>query len=261
MLNNDLKIEYVSAGHFKSTDVWCHPKRIIDTYEIILMHKGTAYIEEDGVQYTLKSNDILLLDPGKEHKGFMDSDEYVSFFWIHYKTSCDEYKNFTKHINISDPYILKTLFSQCLHIANTPSYNPICRDLYTTLILEEILSVIKINNSTPNYLASQIKEYVKVNIENNPTVNEIAKHFGYHENHISRIFKTTYGTTLKKYIDMLILEYSDNLLHTTIYTVKQIASMLSFKSENHFIKFFKYHTKMTPTEYRNSFSNTHTNTK
>lgn len=259
MLN--LNIEYISSGKFKSKGVWIHPRRIIDTYEIIFMLEGSAYITEENKEYILKKNDILLLEPGKEHFGFKESDEFVSFFWIHYITENPEYKNFTKHITITDPYILKTLFSQSLHISNTPSYSPVSRNLYMALIIEEILSHIKSSERTPNYLASQIKDYVKVNIENNPTVNEIAKHFGYHENHISRVFKSAYGTTLKKYIEGQILEYSRNLLHTTLYTVNQISRILSFKSENHFIKFFKYHTEMTPTEYRNSFSNTHTNKK
>ncbi len=254
-----LNVEYLSSGHFKSSGIWIHPKRTIDTYEIILMLEGVAYICEGDTEYTLKKNDILLLEPGKEHFGFKESNEYVSFFWIHYKTDNNEYKSFTKHMNISNPYILKTLFSQSLHIANTPSYNPTCRNLYMALIIEEILSFIKTSNTAPNYLASQINEYIKTNIESYPTVSEIAEHFGYHTNHVSRVFKSAYGTTLKKYIERQILEYSRNLLHTTLYTVNQISQILSFKSENHFIKFFKYHTEMTPTEYRNSFSNTHTN--
>ncbi len=257
----NLNVEYISSGKFKSSGIWIHPKRTIDSYEIILMLDGEAYIKEADKEYILKKNDILLLEPGKEHFGFKESNEYVSFFWIHYKTDNTEYKDFTKHITISDPYILKTLFSQCLHIANTQSYNPVCRNLYMALIIEEILSYIKSSKKTPNYLASQIKEYIKTNIENLPTVNEIAEHFGYHANHVSRVFKSAYGITLKKYIERQILEYSRNLLHTTLYTVNQISQILSFKSENHFIKFFKYHTEMTPTEYRNSFSNTHTNTK
>ena len=64
---------------------------------------------------------------------------------------------------------------------------------------------------------------------------------------------------LKAYITRRQVEYARNLLSTTLYTVGQIAAMLSFKSENHFIKFFKYHTKMTPSEYRNSYTGTHSN--
>lgn len=258
-INGDLKLEYVSSGLFKSDGTWCHPRRIIDTYEIIFMYEGTAYICEDGIEYTLRKNDILLLTPGKEHYGFRQSEEYVSFSWLHYRSTHKDYTDFTKYFHTPNPYGLKTLFSQCLHTVNTPAYNSICADLYTALIVEEILSIVKTNSRSQNYLASQIWEYVRINIEKDLSVKTVAEHFGYHENHISRIFKGAYGILLKTYIAKQRIEYARNLLHTTLYTVKQISQMLSFKSENHFIKFFKYHTKITPSEYRNSYSNTHIN--
>lgn len=105
----------------------------------------------------------------------------------------------------------------------------------------------------------QIKEYVTLHVEKNLTVKSVAEHFGYHENHVSRIFKNTYGILLKAYIDEQRLEYTRALLTTTLYTVSQIAQMASFKSDNHFIKFFKYHTRLTPTAYRNTYINTHVN--
>lgn len=84
---------------------------------------------------------------------------------------------------------------------------------------------------------------------------------GYHENHISRVFKSAYSVGIKEYIADMRLENIKNLLSTTLYTIKQIAHMLSFKSENHLIKFFKYHMNMTPTEYRNTYVNTRINKK
>lgn len=258
-LNENDKLEYVSSGLFKSDGRWCHPHRIIDTYEIIFMYDGIAYICEDNIKYTLKKNDILFLEPRKEHYGFCTSEEYVSFAWIHYRTNYDKYKNIAKHSNISNPHALKTLFSQCLHTVNTPIYNPVCADIYTVLFVEEILCNNQLDSSSKTQLASQIKEFISLNIEKDLSVKSIATHFGYHENHISRIFKSAYGILLKKYISNQKLEAAQALLTTTLYTVNQIAQILSFKSENHFIKFFKYHTQITPSEYRNFYINTHVN--
>lgn len=259
ILNKNEKLEYISSGLFKSDGPWCHPKRVIDSYEIIFMHEGTIYICEDGIEYTLKKNDVLLLEPGKEHFGYRTSEQNVSFSWLHYQTNHEEYTIFQKNFTATDHYTLKTLFSQCLHTANTPDYNKISLDLYTALIIEELLKIIKTATGNGSYLAAQIKEFVLLNIEQNISVKMIAEHFGYHENHISRVFKSAYNTLLKTYIANQKLEYARNLLHTTLYSIKQIAQMLSFKSENHFIKFFKYHTKMYPSEYRNTYCNTHIN--
>lgn len=255
--NNNL--EYVSSGLFKSDGDWRHPRRIIDTYEIIFMYTGTAYICEADVNYTLKENDILILEPGKEHYGFCTSKDNVSFSWLHFRTNCEKYKNLSKNFSTSNPAALKTLFSQCLHIVNTPGYDPICADLYTAMYIEEIVYISKKILMTQNRLASQIKEYVTLNVEKGLSVKEISDEFGYHENYISQVFKNTYGVLLSKYISNQRLECANALLNTTLYTVNQISQMLSFKSENHFVKFFKYHTQVTPSEYRNIYTNTHIN--
>lgn len=258
-LNSTDYLEYISSGLFKSDCAWCHPRRIIDSYEIIFMHEGTAYISEGDIEYVLNKNDILILEPGKEHFGYRTSEENVSFSWIHFQTNHEEYTTLLKNFSVEDHYRLKTLFSQCLHTTSTPEYNRIALDLYTALIIEELLRLIKTASINGNYLAAQIKEYVRLNIEKNISVKTIADHFGYHENHTSRVFKATYNTLLKTHITNQKLEYTKNLLSNTLYSIKQISQMLSFKSENHFIKFFKYHTKMSPLEYRNTYCNTHMN--
>lgn len=104
-----------------------------------------------------------------------------------------------------------------------------------------------------------MKEYVNLNIEKDLTVRLVSEHFGYHENYISKVFKAAYGVLLSRYIVNQRLAYARALLNTTLYTVNQISRQLSFKSENHFVKFFKYHTHITPSEYRNSYTNIHIN--
>ena len=256
-----MSVKYISSGLFKSDGVWQHPKRIIDSYEIIFMHEGTAFICEEESEYILKKNDILVLEPGKLHYGFKESVEFVSFSWLHFKALKERYKNLPKHIEITEPYILKNLLSQCLHTANTPSYSSVCNDLYTALIIEEILTMEKAQSVPGKYLSVQIKEWIRVNIEKDITIGMLAKEIGYHENHISRVFKEAYSVGLKNYITEMRLENVKNLLSTTLYTIKQIAGIMSFKSENHLIKFFKYHMNMTPTEYRNTYVNIKINKK
>lgn len=260
-VDNKNTIEYISAGLFNSDQVWCHPRRCIDTYEIIFMLEGCAYINESGYEYTLTQNDILLLDCQKEHYGFQPSTEKVSFFWIHFKVDDEAVNSLPKFFSVSEPYLLKNLFSQCLHICNTSSYDKVCADLYTALIIHEIKKNFKESSSSSNYLATRIREWIRVNIDKNITLTDIAYEFSLHPNHISRVFKQTYGIGIKKHINSEKLKKSQSLLLTTHLNIKQISLELSFQSENHFIKFFKYHTKITPSEYRNSYTNTHTNKK
>jgi AraC-like DNA-binding protein len=48
----------------------------------------------------------------------------------------------------------------------------------------------------------------------------------------------------------LKIGYAENLLLTTNKTIKQIAAELNYQEENTFVKFFIYHKKMSPSQYR-----------
>ena len=252
-------IKYCSSGLFKSDRVWIHPKRIIDSYEIVFMEKGTAYIEENAIQYELNENDILILEPGKEHFGYKPSKNRVSFYWVHFYSENFNTDETGKYLHISEPFALKTLFVQLLHTANTPGYSPRCFDMFCALISEEILFRSKNASEQGSTLAVNIKEWIRININKNPTVKSVSEEFGYHENYISRVFKSSFGIGIKEYIIDTKIKNAKNLLNTTLYSVKQIAGITGYKDENLFIKFFIYHTGMTPTKYRNMYSNTHIN--
>jgi AraC-like DNA-binding protein len=263
MITTDLnnKIQYVSSGLFKSAGEWIHPRRIIDSHEIIFITEGTAYISEDEIEFTLNANDILVLEPGKEHFGYLSSIAPVSFFWLHFNWSGNNCNKLPKQFHIENSFHIKTLFSQLLHIANTPDYSDICPDLLTALIIEEILFQTRTSTVLGSSLAVQIKEWIRININSDINVKKVATNFGYHENYIGKIFKSAYNIGIKEYITDSKLKNAKNLLSTSLYTIKQIAYMTGFENENHFIKFFKYHAEMTPTEYRNIYTNTHINKK
>lgn len=260
-INSKNKLQYVSSGLFKSDGEWIHPRREIDSYEIIFITEGTAYIGEEDKEFTLSENDILILEPNKIHFGLKNSTAPVSFFWLHFNPFGDKYKNLPKHFNICNSFHLKTLFSQLLHIANTPDYGDICPDLFTALIIEEVLFQNRTTMISGSTLAVQIKEWIRININSDINVKKVAKRFGYHENYIGKIFRASYNVGIKEYITDSKLKNAKNILTTSLYTIKQIAYITGFESENHFIKFFKYHAKMTPTEYRNIYTNTHINKK
>ena len=63
------------------------------------------------------------------------------------------------------------------------------------------------------------------------------------------------------YVTDLIIEKAKSLLLNTNWSVKEIGASLEFGDFNKFLKFFKYHTGKTPSEYRNSYSITHMNKK
>ena len=64
---NGKYFSYDMIGEFHSSGKWIHPGRNIKSYEIILVLEGTVYIAEETREYILQKNQLLILEPFKEH--------------------------------------------------------------------------------------------------------------------------------------------------------------------------------------------------
>ena len=70
--------------------------------------------------------------------------------------------------------------------------------------------------------------------------------------YLSKIIKNTSGRSAPEWIDSYVILEAKNLLKYSSTPIKEIVFKLNFPNQSVFYKFFKAHTGMTPTEYRNS---------
>ena len=106
-------VENCGIGKFVSYGEWIHPDRVIDSYEIIFVTKGEVYIKEDGVEYHLLPDDVLILHPNLRHLGYKSSSD-TEFFWMHWRgeaTLCDG----GKCRKIEDTYTILLYLRQLLN--------------------------------------------------------------------------------------------------------------------------------------------------
>ncbi len=131
-----------------------------------------------------------------------------------------------------------------------------------TLIESKLLTFLlelKYAGITGNKLFCEVQEYIRTNVRFAPKVQYIAEKFGYNADYLSRLFVKNYGFSMKKYIDReRIALLCDRLLNTTL-SLKELAEYCCFEDDNALIKFFRYRTGCTPTQYRNRNFGTHTN--
>ncbi len=248
-------INYASCGKFISRGEWIHPDRIINTYEIIFVTKGTVYINENGIDYTLGQSDLLLLEPNLRHFGYKESSD-TSFYWLHYVGSTDW--ELPKQMHIESPYNLSILCKQLVHYSSENNF-PECLDYLIRLILAEI-SGSKII-LTENKLVNRVSEWIKANNDVILKVSDVADFFGYNTDYLSRLFKRHFGASLKQYIDRTKIQFIKNQLLNTNLSLHEIAYNCGFGEYKYFIKFFSNHEKLTPTEFRRAYSKTHINHK
>lgn len=251
---NGKRFSYDMIGEFHSSGAWIHPRRIIHTYELILVLEGTVHIREGETAYALSPGDMLLT-PGVEHAGTREVTAPVAFYWFHFSTDLPVD---IQYCHGRDLYELRQLLKRLLHITNTPGYSSHAADALGYLIYEQAALLKKEPLPAPVILR-QITEYVRNNMCKGVTVSSTAAHFGYSPDHISRLFKKQTGTPLSAYIAARKIQFAKDLLLTTAQSVKQIAAALGFSHANHFIKFFLYHESITPSAFRAQYYNTHIN--
>ncbi len=179
-------------GEFHSSGEWIHPKRIINSFEIILVLEGTVYIAEEAREYTLQKNQLLVLEPYKEHYGYKKTSKPVSFYWFHFSTDFEvPLKSYTK----ADIYEIKQLLKKLLHITNSSGYSPYAADSAGFLVYEELKQLSLEEKSSNQALAVQIEEYIRNNIKSDITISNIARHFGYNPDYIGKYFKKSRSIT------------------------------------------------------------------
>ena len=255
---NGKYFSYDMIGEFHSSGEWIHPKRRINSFEVILVLEGTVYIAEETREYALQKNQLLLLEPFKEHYGYKAVSEPTAFYWFHFFT---DLKIPLKSYNGTDIYEIKQLLKKLLHISNSPIYSSAAADSAGYLVFEELIRLSLEENTSNQALVAKITEYIRNNIKNGVTVSNIADHFGYNADYIGKYFKRIHGIGLKEYLAVQKIKFAKDFLLTTDMSVKQISRELGYSEENLFIKFFTYHERISPAAFKAKYCNTHINNK
>lgn len=110
----------------------------------------------------------------------------------------------------------------------------------------------EINHSVIKQFDSMLREYIAGQAQRDglPTVNYFAARCCLSTGYFGQLIKTETGRTAKDFINDRLLTAAKEQLNDMHTPVSQIASRLGFEYSQHFVRFFKAHTGMTPTEYR-----------
>ena len=96
-------------------------------------------------------------------------------------------------------------------------------------------------------------DYVYAHLTERITIEDLADHVSLSTSYLSRLFKQELGISVSDYIREKKLERAQNFLRYTDQSFAEIANILSFSSQSHFIQAFKAYTGMTPKKYRDTY--------
>ena len=103
---------------------------------------------------------------------------------------------------------------------------------------------------TGNVHVEKAKHYLTDHLTQEIRTDDIAEAVGLSPYHLSRLFKTHTGLTLREYLTRERIEAAKQLLAVSDRTIPQIASLLRFCDQSYFTMVFRRQTGQTPGEYR-----------
>ena len=241
---------FSNMGLFDSETKWIHPEIAVDTYELIFVIEGNIFIREDNCDYQLKKGDMILLSPFVTHRGYKESYGHTAFFWLHF--FCDSPALLPPKTSTPSATTERTM-REIMHFQRFD--RRIAEVVLLKFLMEQNCSVFEKNKT-----AYEVDEFIRINAHRPLSVTALAERFGYSPDHLSRLLSKEFGYDCKSAIIKKRLDFIESQLLNTDFTIKEVAQICGFEDENAFVKFYKYHTKLTPTQFRSRFFYTHMNT-
>jgi AraC-like DNA-binding protein len=272
----DKPVDYHLTGKFEAlTEDWKHSYLLLEDYELFVITKGILYLEYNNRQYTVKEGEMLLLPPVEPpyntRKGYESS--ACSFYWMHFgipalppPPAIISTISIPEQTRLANPEKIVILMKQLQDMVRGKA-TIYTLNYMTTSILCQVYDDVASSSSDGNGVTSlndikksrsqlynDMVDYITHNIHSKLTVYQIAKHFGYNEKYISRMFSSITGLTLKQFILQKKAEEASFFLTDTNLSIEEIAGKLGYSDSHNFTRSYKRQTGLAPTEYRNAFS-------
>ena len=267
LINDSLCYSYRSTVY----DVNTFPSSLHshDYYELVIFVEGEInYVCESSV-YSPKRGDVIIIPPGKFHMSKLKGERthYKRHVFYLYPNAFDAVgKSLADilirtgegvHFSLSSREREEELLTltEKLSSALKKREDGLSRALAFGYIIEIfcLLNRKDIRHSgeserlPENILALQ--QYLDAHYTEINSVSEVAEHFFYSREYVSRLFKKYYDTTILDYIHKLRISKSRALIAEGM-PIIDVCYAVGFSSLSTFIRAFRTATDMTPSEYR-----------
>lgn len=243
-------------------------------YTVLVVNKAKGLHKIDFNSYSLGENQLFFVAPGQVHQVIEEEKSYgyvmvfSNLFLIENSIpiSFIESLNLFQNYGQSPPLILDEK-----KFKTVEDYTHKILDLYNSqeemkwlsigsflkLLLIQCNNACSINplesdvDATGDNLIRAFRKKVEEHYTTEHSTSFYANALHISPDHLNRTFKSRTGTTAKEYIQTRIITEAKRLIYFTDLTAKEIAYQLGFSEPGNFSAFFKKHTKMSPTEFKN----------
>lgn len=248
---------YPSALHFH------------DYYELVIYAGGNIRYVCESSSWLPKFGDIILIPPGKLHVSLIDSDEtryarYVFYFFPNAFDSLDgsPLLDFLSHPKQNQYFfsltpkameeLLQLLGQLDQAFERGTSADQALALAYTLQIFYLFNKPADRDERTDSYLpahVTEIQHYLDEHFLEISSVSDVAAHFFYTREYISRLFKKYLNTTVADYVRKRRISYSQQLMESDL-SLTDICFQSGFGSVSSFIRTFERVMGTSPKRYR-----------
>lgn len=133
------------------------------------------------------------------------------------------------------------------------SHNESEMNEYTKAMIRKLTEAVRYHKLQMVEYSAPIRravEYLRLNYTQEISLGFLASHVGLSDAHLSRTFKKEVGTNISQYIARLRCEEAAQLLAHSDSPIQKISAYVGYLDSNYFVKVFRKHFGITPTEYR-----------
>ncbi|WP_246096225.1 helix-turn-helix domain-containing protein [Paenibacillus sinopodophylli] len=263
-LLQSLQLQLIVANKTQVTMNWGETDSTPEHNKLYYICEGDGWIRIGNDDYYPKSGQ-LFLTPAHARVSFVarNNRPYLKY-WCHFTILVGPFDLFQwigvpLCLDVDDNTHMTTLFQELIQWHKQQT---IVARLREKALLLEIVSCFL--DSVPIQVLQHrseemsrlniIQQFVDSRLHTSISIDQMAEALHLHPNYFSAYFKKHFGVPPLKYVSRKRTERAKQLLTTTSLSIKEIADQSGFKETNHFTKFFRKETNLSPTEYRLAYS-------
>ncbi|CAD0007219.1 AraC family transcriptional regulator [Flavobacterium salmonis] len=246
-----------------------------DSYSIMIILSGSAKIQFNLMDYTLQTNDIVLISPHTVTH-IMEIEESMSVISITFTLNFALTHSINRNdLNAFEFFASKTALNlglkkeeikelvkltHLLHEKNTTESRFYGKELLVhsfNLLMYQVAAVYRerydeniIKMTRKEEITSKFIKLLEKNFKQQRKVQFYSDTLHMTAGHLSKILKEVSGRTTGELIDAAIITEACILLANPTLSISEISDELNFSDQSFFGKFFKKHTRLSPSEYR-----------
>lgn len=231
----------------------------------IYCEKGRGWIEYNEERFLLKENSFFIIPAQEKHAYGADTKNPWSIYWFHFQgDKTDMFKSIMGkliHIELSErsrQHDRIQLFNEMYqnlsmgYSSKNLEYISFCL-MYFLASLKYVSQYREIKKVKENDIIQISILFMKDNLENKISVEDIANAVGYSCSHLNTLFAQRVSFSPIEYYNQLRIQRACSYLQFSKLKIKEISFLLNYFDPYHFSKSFHKEMGITPREYRKRY--------